>query len=138
MIQPLLRYSQLAEGVGNVSRTAIACSCSGITGIPKPIPPFFQLEPSTDMPPSVSTAPPAPTTPPGTDPQASPLRLSPEELKICKKWIVPYSILETTEDRLKMLRGAILPRLAKVNTGMPEEVWKPRKSVSIHPHHRVK
>lgn len=87
------------------------------------------------MPPPASTVPPAPTTPqPANDQEASPLRLSPEELKVCEKWITPYSALETREDRLKMLREAILPRLAKVNTGMPEEVWKARKSVStLHP-----
>lgn len=95
---------------------------------------LFQLRPPTDMPPPASTVPPPTVPQPATDPQVSLLRLSPEELKICEKWITPYSALETTEDRLKMLRGAILPRLAKVNTGMPEEVWKPRKSVSVvHP-----
>ena len=75
-------------------------------------------------PPPVSTAPLA------TDPQESPLRLSPDELKICKKWITAYSTLEMTEDRLKMLRGAILPQLAQVNTDMPEDVWKAHKLVS--------
>jgi hypothetical protein len=75
-----------------------------------------------------------PTPQPVTDLQRSSLKLSQEELKVCEKWIIPYSSLETSEDRLKMLRGSILPRLAKVNVGMAEEVWKPRKSVSIlHP-----
>jgi hypothetical protein len=41
------------------------------------------------------------------------------------------------DNRLKMLRGDIFPQLAKVNEGMPEEVWKPHKSVSIL-HSRVK
>jgi len=88
------------------------------------------------MPPPASTTPPAttpsaPTAPqPATDSQESSLRLSQQELKVCEKWIVPYSASETTDDRLKMLRKDILPRLAKVNEGMPEEVWKPRKSVS--------
>lgn len=79
--------------------------------------------------------PPATTAPqPVTDPQRSSLKLSQEELKVCEKWIIPYSALETSEDKLKMLRGSILPRLAKVNMGMAEEIWKPRKSVSIlHP-----
>jgi hypothetical protein len=79
------------------------------------------------MPPSTSTA--APVSTPSQP--VSDLSLSPEELKICEKWITPYSALETAEDRLKMLRGAILPRLTLVNTGMAEESWKARKSVSM-------
>ena len=59
------------------------------------------------------------------------LRLSSEELKICEKLITPYSALSTMVDRLKMLRGAILPQLSKVNVGMAEEAWKAWKSVSI-------
>ena len=125
---------------GRPTIVTVTCFHSGITGILKPILTlffFFQLEPPTDMPPPASTTPPGTTPPaptahqPATDPQGSPLRLSQEELKVCEKWIIPYSALETTDDRLKMLRGDILPRLAKVNTGMPEEIWKPRKSVSI-------
>ena len=101
----------------------------------KPIPDlffcfFFNSNHLTGMSPPT---PPATTTPqPVTDPQRSSLKLSQEELKVCEKWIIPYSALETSEDKLKMLRGSILPRLAKVNTGMAEEVWEPRKSVSIH------
>jgi len=54
--------------------------------------------------------PPTTTTPqPVTDPQRSSLKLTEEELKICEKWIIPYSTLETSEDKLKMLRGSILP-----------------------------
>lgn len=83
------------------------------------------------MSPSTSTAAPVSTSP---QPVAD-LRLSPEELTICEEWITPYSVLETTEDRLKMLREAILPRLLKLNTGMPQDRWKVRKSVST-PYHR--
>ena len=77
---------------------------------------------------------PASTTSPGLlSPQpVTNLRLSSEELKICEKWITPYSTLSTIMDRLKMLREAILPRLSKVNVSMAEEAWKARKSVSIH------
>jgi len=93
---------------------------------------YFQLEPPTGMSPPMPPV--TPTPQPVTDLQRSSLKLSQEELKVCEKWIIPYSSLETSEDRLKMLRGSILPRLAKVNVGMAEEVWKPRKSVSIlHP-----
>ena len=79
------------------------------------------------MTPPTSTDPPVPTPP---QPVAE-LRLSLEELNICMKWITPYSALETAEDRLKMLRGKILPCLSLLNTGIPEEAWKAHKSVSV-------
>ena len=80
---------------------------------------------------------PASTTSPALTPAqpVTDLRLSPEELKICEKWITPYSALLAMEDRLKILREAILPRLFLVNVGMAEEAWKACKSVSsiLHP-----
>ena len=65
------------------------------------------------------------------------LRLSLEEHKICERWITPYSALLATEDRLKMLREAILPWLSLVNVSMAEEAWKAHKSVSSILHPRI-
>ena len=79
------------------------------------------------MTPPISTAPLVPTP---SQPVAE-LRLSPEELNICEKWIMPYSVLETVEDRLKIWRGKILPCLFLLNTGIPEEAWKTCKLVSV-------
>ena len=41
------------------------------------------------------------------------------------------SALETAADRLKMLRGKILPHLSLLNTGILEEAWKAHKLVSV-------
>jgi hypothetical protein len=77
---------------------------------------------------------PTSTTPqPATDQQESSLKLTQEELKVCEKWVTPYTKLETSADRLKMLRERILPQLYLFNRELPNDAWKARKKVSIQP-----
>jgi len=79
------------------------------------------------------TTDPAPTTDPvPTDPKRIAARLTPEELAVAEKALARYSLLDTSKDRLTMLREEICPKLLLLNTHLSAAAWGVRKSVSTY------
>jgi len=79
-----------------------------------------------------TTEPTATTDPVPTDLKRIAARLTPDELAVAEKALVRYSLLDTSKDRLAMLREEICPKLLLLNTHLSPAAWSIRKSVSTY------